>query len=390
MGFRVGIPAGNTVMTTELTSLGLQISRYADLVSEYNDASKAVWGKSIDTSQLSSLGHIHRLIALSLAEINETLQAVIDVTSAANASGNHLDHLFSLIDLRRQSAAKSTVTLTYTVSSATTIPAGHRVKTSAGVVFQTLTDLVFSGSGSDDVLAKCTEDGPFDAAIGEVSIPVTTLDGLTSVTNSAAAIPGRLRDTDPQFRARHTAAVATSGEDDVASIYEAVSSVDGVSSVYVDEDTNNHTITVSVIGGSDNYVAAAINNNRTAGISTVGTESVEVFSATTGQVATINFYRADDEDFYIDLTLTKNDALFPVDGEAQIKAALVALADEYVIGQTVDYYGLLAPIYSVQGVTVTDMRIGWAPSPTGTANLTTTIIQRPALPIGNISISFTS
>lgn len=377
-------------MTTELTPLGLQISRYADLVSQYNDASKAIWGESVDTSQLSPLGHLHRQIALSLAEINETLQDVVDVTSAANASGAHLDHLFSLIDLQRQSAARSIVTLTYTVSVDTTIPAGHRVRTAAGVVFQTLSDLVFAGAGSDDVSAECTEDGPFDAAIGEVSTPVTTLYGLTSVTNAAAAIPGRLRETDPQFRTRHTSAVATSGEDDIASIYEAVSSVDGVSSVYVAENTDVHAITVSVIGGSDDDVAAAINNNRTAGISTVGAESVNVFSSVTGQTVPINFYRADDEDFYVDLTLTKNDALFPVDGEAQIKAALVALIAEYVIGQTVDYYALLAPVYTVQGVTVSDLRIGWSPSPTGTSNLTTTIIQRPTLPTGNISISFTS
>lgn len=375
-------------MTTELTELGLTISRFTDLVSEMETASKGLWGESINTNDTELLGHIIRQASLAVAELNETLQDVLDVLSSQNATGNRLDHLFSMLNLERQSAAYSTVTLTYTVTAATTVPAGHRVRTAAGVIFQTLAEHVFSGAGSADIAAQCTEYGAYDAAIGEVTIPVTSVYALSTVTNAAEAIPGRLRETDPQYRTRHTAAVSTSGEDDVASIEEAVSSVSGVSDVRVEEDTTAHTITVSVIGGSDEDIAEAINDNRTAGIPTIGDESVTITSETTGQETEINFYRAVDRDFYISLTLSKNAALFPADGETQIKNALVELATTYRIKQTVDYFALLAPIYSVQGVTVSNMYIGWTATPTGTANLTTTITQRPALPIANIAITF--
>lgn len=375
-------------MTTELTSLGLSISRFAGLVSEMEDAAKGLWGESVDTSQEQLLGHHIRQASLALAEINETLQAVLDVTSAANASGVYLDHLFALIGLERQSAAKSTVTLTYTVSAATTVPAGHKVKTSAGVVFETVEDLVFTGEGSGDVEAQCTENGAHEAEIGEVSKPVTTLYGLVSVTNADAAIPGRLRETDAQFRTRHTAAVATSGEDDVASIYEAVSAVEGVSSAYVVEDTDTHSITVSVIGGNDDDVAAAINNNRTAGIPTVGDQSVDVYSETTGQSAVVNFYRAENKEFYLSATIARNTALFPADGEDQIKSALTAI--DYNISDKVYYFGLLSPLYSIAGVTVIQLKIGWDSSNLKTDDLATTSVQRPSLPSDNISISYVS
>jgi uncharacterized phage protein gp47/JayE len=211
--------------------------------------------------------------------------------------------------------------------------------------------------------------------------------GLTSVTNAVAAIPGRLRETDPQYKERHTAAVATSGEDDIAGIYSAVSEVSGVSDCRVIEAVGS--ITVSVIGGSDADVAAAINNNRTGGIPSLGDQSVDVYSAITGETTTERFYRAVDREFFVALTLAKNKALFPDDGELQIKNALVAMAlATYRINGTVDYRALQAPVYSVAGVTISDLRIGWTAAPTGITNLTTTIQQRAALPIENISISF--
>jgi uncharacterized phage protein gp47/JayE len=374
-------------MTTALTELGLTIDRFTDLVTQMETASKGIWGESVDTSDTELLGHLIRQAAIVGAELNETLQDVCDVLSSYNATGTRLEHLFSLLDLARQSAAYSTVALTYTVAAATTIPAGHRVRTAAGVTFQTLADLVFVGAGSASTSAQCTEYGPYDAAIDEVCIPVTTVYGLTSVTNAAAAIPGRLRETDPQYKERHTAAVATSGEDDLAGIYSAVMDVDGVSDCRATEAVGS--ITVSVIGGADADIAEAINDNRTAGIQTIGDQTVDVYSATTGETTEINFYRAVDLEFFIVLTLSKNKALFPDDGELQIKNALVAFGiATYKINGIVDYRALQAPVYTIPGVTISDMRIGWTAAPTGIINLTTTIQQRAALPIENISITF--
>lgn len=376
-------------MATELTSNGLTISRYIDLVQEMIAAAEGLWGESIDTSQEQLLGHFMRELALSLAEINEALEAAVDVMSAANVSGDRLDHLFALIGLARQAAAYSTVTLTYTVSKATTVPAGHKVKTAANVQFQTTEALVFTGAGSDDVTATCTQYGAYDAAIGEVSIPVTTVDGVTSVTNAAAAIPGRLRATDAQYRAAHALAVATSGENDLASIYEALLAVTGVSSVYTEEDDEAHTVTTAVIGGADDDVAEAINNNLTAGIGTVGSTEVDVYSATTKQTKTIRFSRAANANFYVDITIQRDTALYPDDGDDQIRAALVTATETLRINDTVSYYSLFAPVYTVPGVTVAALYLGWAPSPSGTSDLTTTILQRPNLDSANIGISYT-
>jgi uncharacterized phage protein gp47/JayE len=280
--------------------------------------------------------------------------------------------------------------LRYTVSAATTIPAGHRVKTAAGVVFQTTADLVFVAAGSAEVAAQCTVDGAFDADIDEVSIPQNTLYGLVSVTNDDAAIPGRLRETSSQFRRRHTDAVATSGDNDVASIYEAVAAVPGVDSAYVEEDTAAHTIAVSVIGGADADIGAAINANRTGGIPTVGTEAVNVYSETTHQTTEEKFSRAADVPFYVALTLTKNPALFPADGETRIRDGLIALAAGYRIKDSVGYYGLGSPINQVPGIAINSMYIGLAPAPTGTVDLPMTGLQRATLEAAAITIGYTS
>lgn len=377
-------------MTTSLTTLGLTIARFTDLFFDMETAAKGLWGESVDTSDTQLLGHQMKQCSLALAEINQAFQEVADAQSGANVSGNRQDHLYAIVGLSRQAAAKSSVVITYTVDRATTIPAGHRVRTATNVTFQLSADYVFSAAGSADLTLYCTEYGAYTAAAGDVNVPVTSVYGLVSVTNAAAVVPGRIRETDPQFRVRHTSATATSGQSDTATIEEAVRAVDGVSDGVCIDDDDAHTITVSVIGGDDQDIAASIHNNRTGGIAMVGDQNVDYFDADTGQTKTISFYRAADRNFYLSATLARNTALFPADGEVTIREQMAALVANLRIMGTVDYFSLLAPFYSVAGITVSDLRIGWTSTPTGTANLTTTIQQRPALPDANITIAYTS
>jgi uncharacterized phage protein gp47/JayE len=200
--------------------------RFDDILANSIAAAKASWDESIDTTindaQDAFLGHLLRNVALDLSDINEIIQNIYDSGSITNATGARLDHLLSLIGLERAGDAASTVTLTLTASKVTTVPAGSQYKTVAGVIFATDTALTFSAAGSSTVPATCTIFGPNNAAIGEVNTIVTAVDGITAVTNAAAAVPGRYRATDTEQKQNHTVAVATSGEGDDASIYEAL------------------------------------------------------------------------------------------------------------------------------------------------------------------------
>ena len=371
------------------SSLGLSMDRFATILEGMTDLVEAWGGKSVSTDEVELLGHMLRQVSYQVDTLNEKVQALYNALSVANLTGTQLDNVLELIGMRRQSAAKSTVTLTCTVSKACTIPAGHMVRTSANVYFSLDTPLVFTGSGSQTVTATCTKFGPYNAGAGEVSIIVNAVNGWTAVTNTAAATPGRSREEDPALQSRHTVAVSTSGERDAASIAEAVGGVDGVSAVLVEEDyTSSQPVSVYVIGGEDDEIAAAMDAQLTVGIGTAGTTEVAVYNETLKQNKTIRFTRGTDLDLYISLTLHINSALFPADGELQIKEALVRLFDGQNLGDDVIYFELPGAIYSVPGVTITSLTIGTSPYSMGASDVSVGSSQRAVLDSTNVVISY--
>ena len=365
-------------------STGIRMDRYTDVLADMIALAEDWKGESISTDEKELLGHMLRQVSYQVDDNNEKIQEIYDAMSITNNSGIPLDNILELIDMARQSAMKSTATVTCTVSKATQIPAGSMVKTDANVYFETDEDLVFTGAGSDDVGVTCTENGPYNAAIGEIDNIVSSINGWTTVTNADAATPGRLRETDAELKIRHASAVSTSGDRDSSSIYEAVGNVDGVSAVYVDD--SSYPVAIYVIGGTDADVAAAIDGQLTIGIETTGTTSVDVYSTTTKQYKEINFTRATDLDIYIDLEITTT-PLFPADGDDQIKDAIDDLFDGNNIGDDVIYLQLPAAVYEVAGCIISTLYSGTSPSPSGTSNISVGLTNRAVIDSANITIT---
>jgi uncharacterized phage protein gp47/JayE len=375
----------------------LDFPRYAEIRERIVDYLKEKRGESINTNSDALIGHFIDLQAILNAEINEVLQQVYDGFSIINATDNQLDNLIQLIGLTRSGDAYTTVVLSLTATAPTTIPQGSLYKTEAGVIFQTDSELVFSAAGTQTVGATCTVAGAFEIGIGDVNTIVTMVYAITSVTNTDVGIPGRLRATNEETKLDHTIAVSTSGNYDAASIYEAVNAITGVTSVYIIENPTGgyvdgqppRSIQVCVIGGNDNSIAEAINNNRVSTVQTFGTEEVEITNETTGITTMIEFTRAANLPCYIGLEITRIPGLFPDDGEQQIKDALVALFETLEIANDVIYTQLYGAIYGIPGIIVTAMTLDIVDPPTGTTNLIVGVTQRATLSADDIAIEVT-
>lgn len=389
-------------MTSTYTSGNVTLDKYIDALNRLVALAQAQWGTSVNTAEDEILGHILRNIALLVGEINEVVQSVYDGFAVSNSSGTQLDNLMELIGLDRQAAAYSTATLSIKAIRDTVVPAGSRFSTSTtGLVFATDTALTFAEASypaTKTVASTCTITGDNNAAIAEidtVDTPIFGLDDTLPVTNLAAAIPGRDRETDAELKARHTTATSGSGAQDTSSIYEAVAAVTGVSSVdVVENDTSAtvdsvpaHAVHVVVVGGSDANVAAAIGNNIVSGVSTYGSTSVDVYNSTTGRTKTVNFDRATPVPIYIDIEYTPETGVFPTNGEALIKEYLVDLFSELNIGDDVIYNKLYRPIYTVPGVDLSSLEVDVVDPPTGTSDIAITSLQIATLSSSNITIT---
>lgn len=380
-------------MTSTYTSAGIILDRYADILARLDALAIAKWGEGIDLDRDAYDGHMNVLIATLQGEMNEILQAVYDGRSVSNATGAALDAAVSLVGLERAQAAESIIQsngVQLTASRATTVPAGSIYKTSGtNISFATDTELIIPAAGTGVVNATCTVEGANNVAIGELDTIVTSVPGITGVTNTVAATPGRLRQTDTELKLAHSVAVSTSGEDDIAGIFEALQAVDGVSAVYgLDNDTPlaigsvpAGTIYLVVIGGTDQDVATAISNNKTSGVPTYGSENVTVYNETTSQAKVINFDRGADVSIYIKINITKQAGLFPDDGENTIKEAYAEMYTNNQLNQDLIYNEHYTPIFSVSGVTLNNMYLDTVSPATGTSDITMTPKQRGVLDV---------
>lgn len=372
-------------MTSQITDDGITLDRYDDQVASMVAAAKGLWGEGINTDEDQLLGHQIRQIAYIFAQLADVLYAIYNSKSVRNARGIRVDHLLELIGIYRRAEAYSRAELTYTVDRAVTIPAGHQVRTAEQTYFATEQPLMFLGAGSAKVWAACTTPGEIAAAAGAISVPVTRIPGVVTVENEAEATLGRLRETDAELKRRHTLAVATSGNNDVASMYEALYAIQGVSSVYIAEDLDAVSLSVSVVGGTDDEIAAAIDNNLTVGVRTLGDTLVSRYNTTTRQTRDIWFTRAVDVPVYLRYVITVNPALYPSDGDDQIKAAILNVWD-YQIKDTVSYLGQVGPVYTIPGVIINEYYMGLSDPAAGAVDLPMTAGQRGTLAIADIEI----
>jgi uncharacterized phage protein gp47/JayE len=383
-------------MATTYSSAGIDFATYAEIVADRITAAEAQWSDSINTAEDEWLGHNIRLDARGLADTNAAAQQLIDALNISNASGTILDFLVALIGITRSSAAYSTATLTITPTETTTVPAGTQYSTSAGVIFATDSELALTGTTPGTVASTCTVVGPNEAAAGTITTIVNSVFGVASVTNAADASPGSLRQTDAQLKAAHTSATSTTGQNDAASIKEAVSALTGVSSVYV--FSNNTTgaigvvpayhVYVTVIGGTDAAIAAAIDDNLSATTPTHGATTVSVYNATTKQAKNINFDAASNVPIYIDMTLTTLAGVFPDDGSDQIKALLVADFANFDIADDVPFDRLYKSIYSVAGISSIDsLTMDIVDGSTGLVDIVIDQTERATLATASIDIT---
>ncbi|MCK5610786.1 baseplate J/gp47 family protein [Candidatus Pacearchaeota archaeon] len=372
------------------TSAGVVLDRYADVLARLHAIAKAQWGEGIDLELDSYYGHTMNLIALLVSEMNEIIQEIYDAGDIDNAEGKALEAAVSFLGLERQEAAPSTIEqIQLALSRADTVPAGSLYKTSSDVTFQTDTELVLTAAGTGIVAGTCTVNGAIDVGINELDEIKTSGYGVTAVTNLTAAVPGRLRQTDTELKLAHSLAVETSGLSDVASIYEALFQVPGVSAVHVFENDTQLTVTgvpsktiyVVVIGGTDAAVAKAIDDNKTSGVPTHGDETVPVYNETTSQVKDINLDRGATVSVYLKLTITKIAGQYPDDGDNQIKEGMASLYSTKLLNSDVIYNEHWGKIYAVPGLDVVSFFVGLAPSPTGEADIAMTRKQQPTLDV---------
>lgn len=375
-------------MSYGLTDEGFIPKTLDIILDEIEAALRATFGAYINTETPSVFGQIKDIFAEREVLLWELAEDVYNSQYPSTAEGTSLDLVASLTGLTRLPAAASTVTITLTGTDGTVIPVGtvFSVANNTDIKFATDEETTI-GATPTDVECTATETGVLVAAAGTVTVIDNPISGLTSITNAADAVTGRDIETDAEFRIRRNNRLQISLAGPLEAIRSAILELNEdtepeLESVILFENVTNEEdvrglppksfeVIVYQAGGvtsRDQEIADAIFAAKPAGIQTYGTEENTVTDSQ-GFEHTIYFSRPTEVDIYLELDLTTDDD-YPLDGDDQLKAAIVAWGNDLGAGQKVIVFpALMTVIGTIPGITDVEVRIDTAGSPTTDDNI---------------------
>lgn len=286
---------GITIPTTQ----GIRAAWVARFVSIFTQSDPDV---VLNTEPSSPLGQIIDALVAELEAKNAEIAFLANQYSRKQAAGVFLDALNSLYFLDRKKAAATVVQCTCTGAAGTTIPFGALVADAEGRRFRCLTAAQIGADGTALVDFESVEVGALDVQAGTVTRIITTIPGWDSVSNPAAGVAGRVRESDAEFRDRAAESVAANSHGTVDAIRSAIAELDGVIDVEVLENFRNtpatkwgvelsgHSVCVAVEGGDPTAIAQAIYQKKSPGCDTVGNTQVD-FTTDSGVLYSFNVLR---------------------------------------------------------------------------------------------------
>lgn len=346
---------------------------------------------SLNLTATSVLGQLNGIYAGKLAEAWEALQAVYSAFDPDAASGASLERIAAITGTVRKAATKSTLTATVNLDAGATLAIGAATASDVGnpsARFVNTTSAT-NGGGSPanfQVEMEAEVTGPVTVNVGQMTVIETPVSGWNSITNDTqpsvvAGTIGTDLETDAALRVRREDELRQSGAGTVEAIRaDLLQNVDGVTASLVIE---NDGITVDgagrppksfeavVVGGTNDDVAQQIWDSKPAGIETHGGTSGNATDSG-GVTRVMNFSRPTLKTVYLEIDIAIDSDTYPIDGDAQVAAAVAAFAAlNLSIGDDVILSALYPSIFSIAGVLdVTEIRADFTASPVPTANLT--------------------
>jgi uncharacterized phage protein gp47/JayE len=378
-----------------LTATGIQ----TPIAQEIYDAKvEALQSAGFDTSIQSLTGFLVGLQAEAEAKLYELATASYYSAFTNLASDTSLDNASGNTGVSRLLGKPSRILqaqLTTIGVVSVFIPKGTQVKqSSTGVVWQTIQDVTIPASGSVVTEVDSITDGAFSAAIGTLDTIVNTIAGFDSVTNLGTSLQGRLTETDAELKRRRKLSLVISTGGTLQAIVNRVKNeVDGVTYCSGNQNRTNatvdslppHSISITVLGGTDADIGAKLLETVPAGIGTYGTETILVVDEY-GNNNTFYFDRITEKPVYLIVNVT-DDGSFNTDDITTIKNLLLDYFSLLGNGSDVINWKLIGALEAVNGISDINIKQGFSPTPTLSSNLVIGNNEKATLDIANITVN---
>lgn len=347
-------------------------------------------------------GNLLAANAILLAEHqNGVLQFVVDGLNPANATGFMVDNHLALLGDRRLEGTYSKAEVTISAPIGTSIPVDTALRDNASPRRIWLVDEDYvTTSDPQTIRARAEEKGPVTVLPGQITAFVSSVPGVTIVSNTATLSLGTDEENDDEAKVRRARILRGNGNRTLGAIENAVlTSTDEVTSVYVIENDTSalatiegltlpaHSIAVVVFPDTisteaKEALALAIYTTKAVSVGTNGPESVTI-NAVSG-TKTVNFYFPTEitVDVAVVGVLDASSGLSNATVEAAITAAISTYFAGLRPGQDVRQLDICAILAGIEGLgSLTSVTLNG-----GAADIAITAAQRAVLGTNTASI----
>lgn len=388
-----------------LTPQGYTSPNLEEVVNNLSDNAKGLYGQLMDTSRDSLMGHFIGVSSVEIIEIFEDIAELYANLNPNTSEGRMLDNISLFGGLVRQDISFSTGNVLFSGTEGTVIPQDAQLHPSGDTerLFRVVESRTITGAGSVLVPVIALKVGDVKAPKGTLDTLVNDIVGVT-LTNPMDIDFGRSEvESDDSFRARRNATISVGGNGTVAALSAAIGEIAGVTTSRIIHNpttyyrprgdgvrlTPPNSVECVVEGGSDADIIETIALVKSSGTEAYGL-LMALYEDIEGNAHQIRFSRPDliPVDIQVSYRIYSEE-LFPVDGEEQIRQAILKFANvEYVLGKDVLRDRLYAPCFTVQGISNVEISVNsdLVPVDSFSGNIKMNPFQRATIQSSDISL----
>jgi len=281
-------------MPNLIDASGLQTKTREELVLEFTEKYKDIYGEDINLDQDSPDGQMMMIYIQSILDVLDLIKMTYDSFDPDTAIGVSLDRRVSYNGIQRLGGTYSRTMISIVASRPLnlygknqSIEPVYTVQDDAGNQWELLETQSILSIGTYSYLFQAKEVGAKITIPNTIIKPSVIVLGVESVNNpNIQTVVGVNEETDQELKIRRQKAIGLASEGFFNSLISTIMNIDGVSYVNVYENSSDaidtdgvpaHSVWVIVSGNpSDEEVATAIYKKKSAGCGMHGEESFQV------------------------------------------------------------------------------------------------------------------
>ena len=341
---------------------GIQIQTFQEIYDELAQGFRDIYGSEIDLDPESPDGQRVGIYASLLYDLQTYVMETARNFDPDFARGTWQESLLKLAGITRRPPLRSQVDVEVTIDRPLTLPEGYTVQDEIGQKWELQEAVTFNSIGTYTVTLFSEDFGVIETAANTVTEPETIVLGVTDVTNSDPAVPGRAEETEPETRRRRRRSVQKPAFSTAGSLFARLADIEDVTDVRVLENPTSsvdsdgvpaHGLWCIVLGGSVSDIIEVIVKNKTGGTALKGSVTgtyEETRTYPDGSDFTLlreaRFDRPAETAVEVQLDATRKDSDIPIDAQ-QIKDNIAA--ESFRIGENLVVTRLYAVVYKDNG-----------------------------------------